>query len=101
VVVAEMRLWALDCREGLVLRQDAAGGFERTVPLSEVSLMVLDIFFLEMPEGGWIAKCDDHAAWKFKADTFAEAKAKAPTSLKRHHSRQLQFRFFIVGSVGT
>jgi hypothetical protein len=63
--------------------------------------VTLDLWYIEQPDGSWVVKCEDHKAWKFAADTFDEAKAGAPTSLKRHHSRHLQFRHFIVGTVST
>lgn len=63
--------------------------------------MTLDLFYFEQEDGSWIVRCEFHKAWKFVAETFDEAKAKAPTSLKRHHSRMLQFRHWINGSVRT
>jgi predicted RNase H-like HicB family nuclease len=63
--------------------------------------MTLDVFIIEMPDGTWVAKCETHKAWKYVADSYDEAMAGCQTSLKRHHSRQLQFRFFVVGTVST
>jgi hypothetical protein len=63
--------------------------------------VTLDVFIWEQPDGTWIARCETHKAWKYVAGSYDEAKAGAPTSLKRHHSRHLQFRFFVVGTVST
>lgn len=55
----------------------------------------LTIEWLSMPDGTYLAKCDQEPAWKYATYSYTEeAKAAAQTSLKRHHSRGLRFDHF-------
>ncbi len=54
--------------------------------------MTLTVVFLKNHEGRWLARCDQHAAWRFDSDS--PDKAAAEKSLKRWHSRRLQFQWF-------
>jgi hypothetical protein len=59
-------------------------------------MTTLCIDWWQLDDGRWVAKCDTHAKWSFQS-TDPEVyppKAEGEKSLKRHHSRHLQFAHF-------
>jgi len=61
--------------------------------------VTLQILHIQRPDGTWIARCEQHRAWKFKSPTLD--KNGAAQSLRWHVADVMQFTHWIDGEITT